>query len=94
MAFMLGPANAAALRDVPSRQLGAANAAFNTARAASAAFGVAITTAIIGNEMVGERIEEFRLGWWSMVAVMSFSPVLLWLRYPSTTLQASNSPAG
>jgi len=80
MAFMLGPANAAALREVPAEQLGAANAAFNTARSAFAAFGVAITTAMIGNAVVGERIDEFRLGWWSMSAVMSLSPLLL-LRY-------------
>ena len=30
MAFMLGPSNAAALRDISADQLGAANAAFNT----------------------------------------------------------------
>ena len=76
MAFMLGPANAAALRDITSDQLGAANAAFNTARSAFSAFGVAITTAMIGNAVVGDRIDEFRLGWWSMVGVMSLSPVL------------------
>lgn len=80
MAFMLGPANAAALRDVPSEQLGAANAAFNTARSAFSAFGIAITTAMIGNAVIGERIEEFRLGWGSMAAVMSLSPLIL-LRY-------------
>lgn len=81
MAFMLGPANAAALHDVPENQLGAANAAYNTARTACSAFGIAITAAIIGNAVVGERIEEFRLGWWSMVVVMSISPMLLWLYY-------------
>jgi EmrB/QacA subfamily drug resistance transporter len=81
MAFMLGPANAAALREVPEHQLGAANAAYNTARIACSAFGVAITTAMIGNAVVGDRIDEFRLGWWSMAAVMSFSPLLLWLSY-------------
>lgn len=81
MAFMLGPANAAALREIPDEQLGAANAAYNTARSASAAFGVAIITAIIGDAVVGERIDEFRWGWWSMTAVMSISPVLLWARY-------------
>ncbi len=81
MAFMLGPANAAALRDVPAEQLGAANAAFNTGKSAFSAFGIAITTAIIGSAVVGERIEEFRLGWWSMVAVMSLSPVVLFLGY-------------
>ena len=81
MAFMLGPSNAAALRDISADQLGAANAAFNTARSAFSAFGVAITTAMIGNAVVGERIEEFRLGWWTMVAVMSLSPLLLWRFY-------------
>ena len=81
MAFMLGPANAAALRDIPASQLGAANAAFNTVRSATSAFGVALMTAIIGDAVVGERIEEFRLGWWTMVAVMAFSPVLLWRSY-------------
>ena len=81
MAFMLGPANAAALRDVPPEQLGAANAAFNTARSAFSAFGVAITTAMIGNAVIGQRIEEFRLGWWSMAGVMSISPVLLFFAY-------------
>lgn len=84
MAFMLGPANAAALRDIASEQLGAANAAFNTARSAFSAFGVAITTAMIGNAIVGERIEEFRLGWWSMVGVMSLSPLLLFFAYKPT----------
>lgn len=81
MAFMLGPSNAAALRDVPSDQLGAGNAAFNTARSACSAFGVAITTALIGQAAVGDRIEEFRIGWWSMVAIMSLSPLVLWRFY-------------
>lgn len=81
MAFMLGPANAAALRDIPQEQLGAANAAYNTARSACAAFGVAITTALIGDAVVGERLDEFRWGWWSMATVMSLSPLLLWFSY-------------
>lgn len=81
MAFMLGPANAAALREIPAHQLGAANAAYNTARSACSAFGVAIMTAIIGTAVVGQRIDEFRLGWWSMSILMSLSPVLLWLFY-------------
>lgn len=90
MAFVLGPANAAALREVPEHQLGAANAAYNTARIACSAFGVAITTALIGDAVVGERIDEFRLGWWSMAAVMSLSPVLLWLFYrPAGTGRAA-----
>ncbi len=82
MAFMLGPANAAALRDIPETQLGAANAAYNMARMACSAFGVAITTAIIGAAPVGERLEEFTIGWWTMTAIMSISPIILLLRYP------------
>ena len=77
MAFMLGPANAAALSEVPSTQLASANAAYNTARLTTAALGVALMAAIIGDAAVGERIDEFRLGWWTMVLVMSFGPVLL-----------------
>ena len=88
MAFMLGPANAAALRDVPVQQLGAANAAFNAARSAFSAFGVAITTAMIGNAVIGERIEEFRLGWGSMAAVMSISPLILLRYYKPSSLGA------
>lgn len=83
MAFMLGPANAAALRQIPEAQLGAANAAYNMARMACAAFGVAITTAIIGAAPVGQRLEEFQVGWWTMTAIMSISPILLVLRYPT-----------
>lgn len=81
MAFMLGPANAAALRDIAAEHLGSANAAYNTARSACSAFGVAITTAIIGNAAVGNRITEFQIGWWSMAAVMSLGPILLLLAY-------------
>lgn len=94
MAFMLGPANAAALREVPDHQLGAANAAYNTARSACSAFGVAITTAIIGNAVVGERIEEFRLGWWSMAALMSVSPILLWFFYRPAKPSAQSPVTG
>lgn len=89
MAFMLGPANAAALRDIPERQLGAANAAYNTARIACSAFGVAITTAIIGGAVVGDRINEFSTGWWTMGLIMSISPLWLWLSYPKSENQRS-----
>ncbi len=81
MAFMLGPANAAALRSIPGAQLGSANAAYNMARMACSTFGVAITTAIIGNAVVGERLDEFRIGWWTMTAIMAISPILLVLRF-------------
>jgi len=87
MAFMLGPANAAALRDVDEAELGAANAAYNTARTACSAFGVAITTAIIGTAAVGNRMDEFRIGWWSMVALMSVSPIVLTLFYKGSDPQ-------
>lgn len=82
MAFMLGPANAAALRDISEHQLGAANAAYNTARTACSAFGVAITTAIIGGAAVGDRASEFSTGWWAMGLLMSLSPLWLFLSYP------------
>jgi EmrB/QacA subfamily drug resistance transporter len=82
MALMLGPANAAALRDVPGDQLGSANATYNTARMASAALGVAVTAAIIGDTAVGQRLDAFKTSWWTMVAVMTCGPVLLAWRYP------------
>lgn len=82
MAFLLGPANAAALRDVLPDHLGSANASYNTARMASAAIGVAVTAAIIGDTPVGERLDSFRTAWWTMTAVMAFGPLLLWWRYP------------
>ena len=82
MALMLGPANAAALSDVPPAQLSSANAAYSTARSASAALGVAISAAIIGDTAVGERLGAFRASWWTMVALMAFGPVLLWWKYP------------
>ena len=86
MAFLLGPANAAALGDVPSAgQLGSANASYNTARMASTALGVAVTAAIIGDTAVGERLDgPSSISWWTMVAVMATAPVLLLLwRYPT-----------
>ncbi|MEM7340582.1 MAG: DHA2 family efflux MFS transporter permease subunit [Actinomycetota bacterium] len=84
MAFMLGPANAAALREVPGEQLASANAAYNTARMSAAALGVALMAAIIGDTPVGSRLDAFRAGWWTMVAVMAIGPVLLALWYPRT----------
>ena len=94
MALMLGPANAAALQDVPGEQLGSANAAYNTARMASAALGVAVTAAIIGDTAVGQRFDAFRTSWWTMVAVMSLGPLLLWWRYPRTSSEMAPAPAG
>jgi len=93
MAFMLGPANAAALRDIGEHQLGAANAAYNTARVACSAFGVAITTAIIGSADVGNRASEFSTGWWAMGLLMSVSPLWLWLSYPKSEKRRSPQTA-
>lgn len=93
MAFMLGPANAAALRDIGEHQLGAANAAYNTARTACSTFGVAITTAIIGGAAVGNRVDEFTTGWWAMGLLMSLSPLWLWISYPKSDQQESPGPA-
>ncbi len=94
MAFLLGPANAAALQDVPSDQLGSANASYNTSRMASTALGVAVTAAIIGDTAVGERLRAFQISWWTMVAVMALAPVLLWLRYPRAGSAGSPRSAG
>ena len=93
MAFMLGPSNAAALSDVPPEQLGSANAAFNTFRMATMAIGVAVSAAIIGDAVVGERLEEFQRSWWTMVAVMAVAPLLLATRYPRV-VATSPAPAG
>ncbi|MEM7095928.1 MAG: MFS transporter [Actinomycetota bacterium] len=82
MALMLGPANAAALSDVPAHQLSSANAAYSTARSASSALGVALSAAIIGETAAGERLGAFRTSWWTMVVLMAVGPVLLWWRYP------------
>jgi len=89
MAFMLGPANAAALQHVPPAQLGAANAAYNTARMTGGAMGVAITTAIVGNAAVGTRLTSFQESWWTMTAIMAIAPLLLWFRYPAANRSAS-----
>ena len=84
MALLLGPSNAAALRDVPPGQLGSANATYNTSRMTAMAFGIAICAAIIGGAVVGERLDEFRQSWWTVVAIMALAPLLLWWRYPRT----------
>lgn len=82
MGLMLGPANAAALRDVPAEQLSSANAAYSTLRAAAGGLGVAICAAIIGDTAADDRLGAYRIGWWAMVAIMALGPLLLWLRYP------------
>ncbi len=93
MASMLGPANAAALRDVPGHQLGAANAAYNMVRMLGGALGVAITAAIIGDTAAGERLDAFRTGWWVMVAIMGISPLILLFRYPTrSAVEAAVEP--
>jgi EmrB/QacA subfamily drug resistance transporter len=82
MAFMLGPANAAALRDVPGLQLASANAAYNMTRMAASALGVALMAAIIGDTPAGDRLDAFHTGWWVMVAVMALGPALLTVAFP------------
>lgn len=88
MAFMLGPANAAALAEVRPTQLGSANAAYNMARLTAAALGVALMATIIGATPAGSRLDAFRAGWWTMVAVMSLGPVILALGYPRSVAEA------
>lgn len=92
MAFMLGPANAAALRDVPGEQLGAANATYNMVRMTCSALGVAITAAIIGDNEAGQRLSSFQISWWVMVAVMATAPLLLIARYPAETKRQEPLP--
>ena len=82
MAFMLGPANAAALRNVPAEQLGSANATYNMTRMALSALGVAITAAIIGDTEVGQRLTAFKISWWAMTGAMAISPILLFAMFP------------
>ncbi|MCP5025859.1 MAG: MFS transporter [Actinomycetia bacterium] len=82
MGLVLGPANSAALRDVPEVSLGAANAAYNTLRFLGTALGVAVGAAIIGDVVGVDRLERFVLTWWVMVGVMSLAPVVLVVAYP------------
>lgn len=91
MAFMLGPANAAALRDVPQTQLAAANAAYNMTRMTGAALGIAVTAAIIGDTAAGTRLDAFRLSWLTVALVMALAPILLWLRYPSDSRRTATA---
>ncbi len=91
MAMMLGPANAAALSDIPAAQIGAANATYNMARITCSALGVALTAAIIGDTAVGQRLDAFRLSWWIMVVIMATAPLLLWLKYPAENRAAQVS---
>ena len=93
MAFMLGPANAAALRDVPRSQLGAANAGYNMARMTGSTLGVALTAAIIGVAAAGDRIDELRAGWWTVTAIMATAPILLALGLP-TDEKGGDRPRG
>ena len=83
MAFMLGPANAAALRDVPRDQLGAANAGYNMVRMTGATLGVALTAAIIGTAVGADRVDQLRVGWWTVTAIMASAPLLLALALPN-----------
>jgi EmrB/QacA subfamily drug resistance transporter len=82
MGLMLGPANAAALSTIDDSQLGAANAAYNTARMTAMALGIAVVAAIIGDAPAGERLDEFKAGWWAMTVIMAAGPLLLIARYP------------
>lgn len=82
MSLLLGPANAAALRDVPGDQLGAANATYNMTRLTGMALGVAVCAAIMGDAVAGERLDEFRQSWWALVAIMAIAPLIVWFRFP------------
>ena len=89
MAFMLGPANAAALRDIPGDQLGAGNAGYNMVRMTGSTLGVALTAAIIGTAASGDRVAELRAGWWTVTAIMAIAPILLAFGLPNDDRRAA-----
>ena len=91
MAFMLGPANAAALRDIPRQQLAAGNAGYNMVRMTGSTLGVALTAAIIGTAVSGDRIEELRTGWWTVTAIMAIAPILLAFGLPDDDRRAASA---
>ena len=80
--LMLGPANSAALRDVPEPKLGAANAAYNTMRFLGMALGVAVAAAVIGDSQGPERVAAIHRALWLSVAMMATGPLLIGLAYP------------
>lgn len=93
MALMLGPANAAALRDVPRNQLGAANAGYNMMRMTGATLGVALTAAIIGTAVGVDRVGQLRVGWWTVTAIMASAPLLLAVALPADRRSVRPGPA-
>jgi NTE family protein len=82
MGLMMGPANSAALRDVAEKNLGAANAAYNTMRFLGMALGVAVAAAVVGDSQGPERAAALHRALWVNVALMAAGPVLLLLAYP------------
>lgn len=78
MAFMMGPGNSAALRDITEHQLGAANALYNTCRLFAGTLGIAGAAAVLGDSRDPVALmSSFRLAWWLLVAIMAVSiPVL------------------
>ena len=94
MACMLGPANAAALRDIVETQLAEANAAYNTLKMTGMAVGVAVSAAIIGDAAVGDRLSEFTRAWVAMTAIMAFAPLILLVGYHQDRHISGTGPNG
>ena len=82
MAFVLGPLNSAALREVPQAALGEANAGFNTLRFLGTALGVAMAVAVLGDLDRPDLADSFQRSLFILAATMSVAPILLWLKYP------------
>ncbi|MDG2111340.1 MAG: DHA2 family efflux MFS transporter permease subunit, partial [Actinomycetota bacterium] len=82
MAFVLGPLNSAALREVPSAGLGEANAGFNTLRFLGAALGVAMAVAVLGSLDRPDLADSFQRSLLLLTITTALAPLLLWLAYP------------
>lgn len=91
--LMLGPANSAALRDVPEAKLGAANAAYNTMRFLGMALGVAVAAAVLGDSQGAERVAALHRALWLSVAMMATGPLLIGLAYPRARSRSGGETA-
>ena len=85
MGLMMGPANSAALRDVATDKLAAANAAYNTLRFLGSALGVALAAAVVGASKGAQRVAALHDALWLVAAIMAAAPVLLFCLYPRST---------
>jgi EmrB/QacA subfamily drug resistance transporter len=82
MAFVLGPINSAALKEVPETALGQANAGFNTVRFLGTAMGVALAVAVLGSLDRPDLADSFQRSLFILTGLMAIAPALLWVAYP------------